>query len=70
MSVNYSEAYEYAFKFHVTKSDNIPKTNIEFRLNVDVVRLKSKGHKLRPGCAIPIVGFLPSLRICGSDEIM
>ena len=32
--------------------------------------LQHTSHKFRPSSAILIVGFLPSLHICGSDEIM
>ena len=34
------------------------------------VRLKRKGHNIRPSYAIPIVGFLSSLRMCGSDNVL
>ena len=34
------------------------------------MRAKSKGYEFRPSSAIPILGFLPSLRVRGTDEIM
>ena len=34
------------------------------------VCLKSEGNKFRPRCAIPIVGFLSSLRVSSGDEIL
>ena len=54
----------------VVRHDVIWHENTKTDPNYQTIHHTSQEHKFRPSCAIPIVAFLPSLRISGNDKIM